>query len=75
LATTIAVFTVLDGTLLRPLTYRNPQQLVVIWDHMTRRNIKDLFFESYADFDEFKRHAKSFSNVSAATWAWGGGRV
>ncbi len=75
IGTSTAVFTVLDGTLLRPLPYRNPQQLVVIWDHMTRGNIKDLFFESYADFDEFKRHAKSFSNVSAATWAWGGGRV
>lgn len=75
IGTSTAVFTVLDGTLLRPLPYRNPQQLVVIWDRMTRGNIKDLFFESYADFDEFKRHAKSFSNVSAATWAWGGGRV
>lgn len=65
-----AVFSVLDGTLLRPLPYRDPQRLVVIWDRMTRGNMTDPFFESYADFDDFRRYAKSFSSVSAATWAW-----
>ena len=70
-----AVFTVLDGTLLRPLPYHDPQQLIVIWDRMAQGNMKDSFFESYADFDQYKRHAQSFASVSAATWAWGGGRV
>lgn len=65
-----AVFSVLDGALLRPLPYRNPQQLVVIWDRMARGNMTDPLFESYADFDNFRRYAKSFSSVSAATWAW-----
>lgn len=64
-----AVFSVLDGTLLRPLPYRDPQQLVVIWDRMTRGDSASPFFESYNDFDEFRRYAKSFSSISAATWA------
>lgn len=70
-----AVFSVLDGTLLRPLPYHDPQRLVVIWDRMTAGSNRDLFFESYRDFEEIKRHAKSFADVSAATWAWGGGRI
>ncbi|HEY3459046.1 MAG TPA: hypothetical protein VGK64_30960 [Bryobacteraceae bacterium] len=66
-----AVFSVLAGTLLRPLPYRNPERLVVIWDRMTRGKETAPFFASYADFDQFRRYAKSFSSVSAATWAWG----
>jgi hypothetical protein len=36
-----AVFSVFDGTLVRPLPYRDPQRLVVIWDRMTRGNMTD----------------------------------
>ncbi len=69
------VFSVLDGTLLRPLPYRDPERLVVIWDRMTRGKETAPFFASYADFDQYERYATSFSSVSAATWAWGAARV
>lgn len=70
-----AVFSVLDGALLRPLPYRDPQRLVVIFDRMARGKIADHFFASYADFAQFRRYANSFSSVSAATWARGASRI
>ncbi len=70
-----AVFSILDGTLLRPLPYRDPQRLVVIWDRTTRGKNTAPIFASYADFEQFKRYGRSFSSVSAATWAWGPGRI
>ncbi|HEY6990484.1 MAG TPA: ABC transporter permease [Bryobacteraceae bacterium] len=70
-----AVFSVLDGTLLRPLPYRDPERLVAIWDRMTRGKNTAPFFASYTDFEEFRRYAKSFSSISAATWAWGAARI
>jgi predicted permease len=67
-----AVFSVLYGTLLRPLPYKDPQRLVVIWDRMTRGNNTGPVFATYADFEQYERYAKSFSHISAATWAWAG---
>ncbi len=67
-----AVFSILDGVLLRPLPYRQPQRLVVIWDRMTRGTNTGPIFASYQDYEQFRRYAKSFSDLSAATWASNG---
>ncbi len=74
-----AVFSILDGVLLRPLPYREPQRLVVIWDRMTRGKNTAPIFASYQDFEQLQRYAKSFADISAATWAsnqriWTNGR-
>src|SRR5262245_13440207 len=34
----IAIFTVVDNVLLRPLPYRDPGALVMVWENNTRRN-------------------------------------
>ena len=66
-----AVFSIIDGTLLRPLPYRAPARLVAIWDHSTREAGLAKIFAGYKDFDEFQRHSRSFTELAAATWANG----
>jgi predicted permease len=66
-----AVFSIIDGTLLRPLPYRAPEQLVAIWDHSVRESALAKIFASYNDFVQFREHARSFEQQAAATWATG----
>ena len=71
-----AVFSVVDAVLLRPLPYRNPERLVVVWN----RNVQhqgagepgpSKLFQGYRDFEEYARRVESFDAVSVATWAIG----
>jgi putative ABC transport system permease protein len=67
-----AVFSILDAVLLRPLPYRDPGRLVVIWDVLSKAKEGGPIFASYGDFEQFEKYARSFSSISAATWASGG---
>jgi putative ABC transport system permease protein len=66
---TTAVFSIVDAVLLRPLPYKNPDRLAAIWITSTREKGLHKLFAVHSDYDEFRRHARSFENVSAATWA------
>ena len=55
-----AVFSIVNGTLLRPLPYRDPQRLVAVWDRGVRDPGLGKIFDSDRDFQEYKRHTTGF---------------
>lgn len=65
----VAVFSVVDATLLRPLPYRDPQRLVQITDRDLRARGPSKLFGSFNDVREYQQHARSFEDLAAATWA------
>jgi putative ABC transport system permease protein len=65
-----AIFSVVNGLLLRPLPYDHPEQLVTLWEHNLprddRRNVV-----SIGNFLEWRRRAKSFSAIAAySDWSF-----
>jgi len=67
-----AVFSIVDAVLLQPPPYKNPQQLVAIWDSNRREKGVSKMFDSFADFRNLAENAKAFDRVAAATWAVNG---
>lgn len=70
-----AVFSIIYGTLLRPLPYKNPDRLINILDTSTRESELAKIFASYSDFEEFSRHARTLESLGADTWAGRPGAV
>jgi predicted permease len=64
-----AVFSILDGTLLRPPPYRQPQRLVDVLDASGREKRLSKLYSSYVDFQEYRQHATLVESIAAATWA------
>ena len=67
-----AVFSIINGALLRPLPYKNPSRLITIWDKSVRDAQLAKIFASYRDYEEFRKSARSVEEIAAATWATGG---
>ncbi len=65
----VAIFSIIQGTLLHPLPYKKPDRLISILD--TSKREKDLakIFASYADFENFSRHSRTLESLAADTWA------
>jgi putative ABC transport system permease protein len=59
-----AIFTVIRGVLLKPLPYRDPDQLVRLSTDDARLNVKDVGFNQI-HYDELKSAAQSFSGIGA----------
>ncbi len=59
-----AIFSVLDAALLKPLPFRDPQQLVVIWEKSSVRNLHKMFV-ARSNFWEWQRQSRSFSAMAA----------
>jgi putative ABC transport system permease protein len=58
---TTAIFSVVHSVLLRPLPFREPRQLVALWE----RNRQDRAFVSPANFQDWKEQARSFTGMAA----------
>lgn len=70
---TTAAFSVFDSVLLRPLPFRDPSHLVVIWE-TARDASSDLsagVFDNSGDADEWAARTRSFDGIAEATWARG----
>lgn len=67
----IAVFSIFDAVLLRPLPYRDASRLVSIWSSELHQPGTKIF-APFRDFQEFKSESRSFEALTALTWARAG---
>ena len=64
---TTAIFSVVEGVLLRPLPYKSPSQLVVLGDHLQGIDMQDDTSVTAPDIEAYVHDAKSFSNLGGYT--------
>ncbi|HEU4432669.1 MAG TPA: ABC transporter permease, partial [Pyrinomonadaceae bacterium] len=62
-----AIFTVVNAVVLRPLPYHDSQRLAMIW---TTKDANQEQAFSFADYNDVKSQAKSFSAIGAASPLW-----
>ncbi len=68
---TTATFSIVDAVLLRPLPYKDPNRLAVIWGTQ-KGQVGSAVFDAYRDFQEWQRSSRSFDQLEALTWATAG---
>jgi MacB-like periplasmic core domain len=61
-----AMFSVVEGVLLSPLPYRQPDRLVVIWEN--NLTLKHFISPSYPDFRDWQGSSRSLEQFAALTW-------
>jgi predicted permease len=60
----VTIFTFIDAALLRPLPYRDPGQLVKIWDSR-QSEVYSRFEASYPDYLDWKQQNEAFTSLAA----------
>jgi hypothetical protein len=64
---TTAIFSLVNGILLQPLPYRQPQQLYLIREIVPRMGqTKGSWPANLRNFDEWRKHSQSFSEMAVA---------
>src|ERR1039458_2147881 len=61
---TSAIFSVVDAVLLKPLPFRDPQRLLVIWESNPVQNLKEMFV-SPNDFLEWRSQSRALEALAA----------
>ena len=66
-----AVFSAIDGVLLRPLPYPEPSRLVAVWEN-DRLNAKPRYPVAPANWDDWRSQSRSFDGLAAFVEGGGG---
>jgi putative ABC transport system permease protein len=61
---TTAIFSVVDAVLLKPLPFRDPQRLLVIWESNPVQNLKEMFVTP-GDFLEWRNQSRALEALAA----------
>ena len=61
---TCAIFSVVDAVLLKPLPFRDPQSLLVVWESNPAQNLKDMFVTP-GDFLEWRNQSRALQALAA----------
>jgi putative ABC transport system permease protein len=64
---TTAIFSVVDAVLLRPLTYRDPGRLVLVWERFAARH-QETNVVNPGNYLDWRDRATSFTDLAAFTW-------
>ncbi len=59
-----AIFTVVQGVLLRPLPYPDPDRLMMLWTYNPRQGF-DKDVGTYPNFEDWRHDSRSFERMSA----------
>ncbi len=65
-----AIFSVVNGVLLRPLPYPEPDRLVILWEDYTARGGPEREWHSYPNFADWRAESRSFEEMAV----WQGGQ-
>ncbi|MCI0490618.1 MAG: ABC transporter permease [Blastocatellia bacterium] len=64
-----AIFSVVNGVLLRPLPYKDPDRLAMLWETTGRSREVNV---SHLNFIDWREQSRSFEYMAAYTGRWGG---
>jgi len=62
-----AVFTVVDGVILRPLPYRDSGRLVMVWDRLIKLGLEQ-FPVSFANYYDYLKGNQVFEDIAAFSY-------
>ena len=68
IAANTVIFSVADAALLRPLPYRQPDRLVVLWEGRAARPLERNVI-SAANFLDWRSQSRSFEDMALSTWS------
>ncbi len=66
-----AIFSVVNATLLRPLPFKDPERVVMIWGYLPKMAFIDKLPNSSANYVNLKAQSQSFERLAAfRSWSW-----